>query len=406
MAALALCLAACNTETMKVTDLKAIPDAAYAKGVSAPFCGTIQDVLVVAGGANFPDKSLLDGGAKRVYADIWAKAPHGRKWVHAGVLPDSTAYGATFAVDSALVLAGGNVCGVTTDKVYELRLSYGKAVLRTLPQLPVPMEQCGWTRDGENLYLVGGVGTTGVYTCRIGIYEWSKIADLPEPLVQPVAFASAGKLYVWGGFNPETLEVSDRGIVMDLTVIPSGAKDSLWKAAPVIPDGGTFVGATGATLPDGRLVVVGGVNRAIFARALHNTPEDRIPYLSKEPAEYQFRQDVFAFDPAVTEDAIGKGAVSEGVAGKTDTISTGSASGGAAGNADTIGTGAASGDAAGSVATSGAWTRLGSVPACALAGPGVAVRPAASAPGHGSIYVAGGELKPGVRSPRIFSLTW
>ena len=406
MAALALCLVACNTETMKTTDLKAIPDAAYAKGVSAPFCGAIQDVLVVAGGANFPDKSLLEGGAKRVYADIWAKAPHGRKWVHAGVLPDSTAYGATFAVDSVLVLAGGNVCGVTTDKVYELRLSYGKAVLRTLPQLPVPMEQCGWTRDGENLYLVGGVGTTGVYACKIGTYEWSKIADLPEPLVQPVAFASVGKLYVWGGFNPETLEVSDRGIVMDLTVIPSGAKDSLWKAAPAIPDGGTFVGATGATLPNGRLVVVGGVNRAIFARALHNTPEDRIPYLSKEPAEYQFRQDVFAFDPAVTEDAIGTGTVSGGAAGNADTIGTGAVSESVAGNADTIGTGAASGDAAGSVATSGAWTRLGTVPACALAGPGVAVRPAASAPGHGSIYVAGGELKPGVRSPRIFSLTW
>jgi len=357
MAALALCLAACNTETMKVTDLKAIPDAAYAKGVSAPFCGAIQDVLVVAGGANFPDKSLLDGGAKRVYADIWAKAPHGRKWVHAGVLPDSTAYGATFAVDSALVLAGGNVCGVTTDKVYELRLSYGKAVLRTLPQLPVPMEQCGWTRDGENLYLVGGVGTTGVYACKIGTYVWSKIADLPEPLVQPVAYASGGKLYVWGGFNPETLDVSDRGIVMDLTVISSGAEGgvekSVWTEAPAIPDGGTFVGATGATLPDGRLVVVGGVNRAIFARALHNTPEDRIPYLSKEPAEYQFRQDVFAFDPAA-----------------------------------------------------GAWTCLGTVPACALAGPGVAVRPAASASGHDALYVAGGELKPGVRSPRIFSLSW
>ena len=378
MAALALCLVACNTETMKTTDLKAIPDVAYAKGVSAPFCGAIQDVLVVAGGANFPDKSLLEGGAKRVYADIWAKAPHGRKWVHAGVLPDSTAYGATFAVDNALVLAGGNVCGVTTDKVYELRLSYGKAVLRTLPQLPVPMEQCGWTRDGENLYLVGGVGTTGVYTCKIGTYVWSKIADLPEPLVQPVAYASGGKLYVWGGFNPETLDVSDRGIVMDLTVISSGAEGgvekSVWAEAPAIPDGGTFVGATGATLPDGRLVVVGGVNRAIFARALHNTPEDRIPYLSKEPAEYQFRQDVFAFDPAATEDTIGTGTVSDGVTG--------------------------------SATSSGAWTCLGSVPACALAGPGVAVRPATSASGHGALYVAGGELKPGVRSPRIFSLAW
>ena len=337
---LAAGLVACHTETMKVTELKAIPDAAYAKGVSAPFCGVVGDALVVAGGANFPDKSLLEGGAKRVYADIWAHS--GGEWTHAGVLPDSTAYGATFVVDGALVLAGGNVCGVTTDRVYELTLQDGAAVLRALPPLPEPMEQCGWTRDGDRLYLVGGVGTTGVYACTIGEYVWARLADLPEPLVQPVAFASGGHLYVWGGFNPETLEVSDKGLV-----ISSEVKNSPWHEAPSIPDGGTFVGATGAPLPDGRLAVVGGVNRAIFARALHNTPEDRIPYLSKEPAEYQFRQAVYAFDPA-----------------------------------------------------SGAWTLLGIDPACALAGPGVAVRP------DGGLYVAGGELKPGVRSPKLFTLAW
>ena len=126
-----------------------------------------------------------------------------------------------------------------------------------------------------------------------------------------------------------------------------GVEESEWSAAAPIPDGGTFVGATGATLPDGRLAVVGGVNRAIFARALHNTPEDRIPYLSKEPAEYQFRKDVYAFDPA------------------TET-----------------------------------WSLLSTDPACALAGLGVA------AFGANALYVAGGELKPGVRSPRIFTLHW
>ena len=338
----ALCLVACKTGTMTVDTLPGIPEAAYAKGVSAPFCGVVGDVLVVAGGANFPDKSLLEGGAKRVYADVWALSAG--EWTHAGVLPDSTAYGAAFPVDEALILAGGNVCGEPTDKVYELRLQGGRAVVRSLPPLPEPMEQCGWTRDGDRLYLVGGVGTTGVYVCTIGDYHWTRLANLPEPLVQPVAYASGGNLYVWGGYNPETLEVSDKGLALSLPVIPS---ESPWRETAPIPDGGTFVGATGVTLPDGRLAVVGGVNRAIFARALHNTPEDRIPYLSKEPAEYRFRQTVYAFDPATER-----------------------------------------------------WALLGSDPACALAGPGVSVRP------DGGLYVAGGELKPGVRSPQLFTLFW
>ena len=334
MAAGILLAASCTSmNTLKTTQLPPIPDAAYAKGVSAPFCGVIGSTLVVAGGANFPDKSLLEGGAKRVYADIWAF--DGRQWTRAGALPDSTAYGATFPVADGLVVAGGNVCGAATDKVYKVQLADGKAVVSPLPPLPVPMEQCGWTKAGETLFLAG---QAGVFSCKEGEYLWQKMADIPEPLVQPVAFAAGGKLFLWGGFNPETLLAPDTGHCLDLETLQ-------WGSAPAIPDGGTFVGAAGATLPDGRLVVVGGVNRAIFERALRNTPEDRIPYLSKEPAEYQFRREVFAFDSRALR-----------------------------------------------------WESLGSCPEVALAGPGVA--PALQE----GVFVAGGELKPGVRSPLIFKL--
>lgn len=332
---LTACIVSCQPAPMKVQELPAIPDPAYAKGVSAPFCGVAGEVLFVAGGANFPDKPLLEGGAKKVYADIWAWR---QGWVHAGVLPDSTAYGATFQVDDALILAGGNDGRRSLDTVYELSWQEGGACLRPLPPLPVPMEQAGWTRCGNRLYLAGGVGTTGVYTCNTGEYAWTKLTDLPMPLVQPVLFASGERLYVWGGFHPETLELPQQAWVWD---------GRQWTEGPGFPDGGTFVGATGVSLPDGRLAVVGGVDRAIFARALHNTPEDRIPYLSQEPAAYRFRRTVYLFDP--------------------DTES---------------------------------WSRAAEEPFCALAGPGVAVN------GKQSLYVAGGEIKPGVRSPRIFSLNW
>ncbi len=327
-AASVLLAASCKQSTM--IELKPIPDAAYAKGVSAPFCGTIQGVPVVAGGANFPDKPLLEGGAKRVYQDIWTY--QGEAWVRAGLLPDSTAYGATFQLPNALVLAGGNVCGETTDKVYLLSLEAGKAVLETLPSLPLPMEQYGWTQEADKLYLAG---TEGVFCCTVGDFHWEKMADVPQPLVQPVLYAREGVIFLWGGFNPQTLAVSGQGWCLE---------DGQWKEAPAVPDGGTFVGAAGATLPDGRLAVVGGVNREIFAKALHNGPEERIPYLSQEPAWYRFRQAVYLFD------------------GK-------------------------------------AWQQAAAHPFCALAGPGVAAY-------KEGVLIAGGECKPGVRSPRIFCIKW
>ena len=340
LAAGALLLAgACNSTPMKTTLLPEIPDAAYAKGVSAPFCGVLGSAPVVAGGANFPDKSLLEGGAKKVYRDIWLLEDGA--WRHAGLLPDSTAYGATFQLADRLVLAGGNAAGVTTDKVFAVRREGAGVSLAALPSLPVPVEQAGWTAADGRLYLAGGQSGADpnlkVYACSTEDFTWSEIAELPVALVQPVAYARDGKLFVWGGFDPAAAEAFRTGWCLDLA---SGQ----WSAAPEIPDGGTFVGATGATLPDGRLIVAGGVNIDIFNRALHNTPEDRIPYLSKEPAEYKFRKEVYVFD------------------GET-------------------------------------WTQVGASEDMALAGPGVAAC-------GGKVYVAGGELKPGVRSPKLLELTF
>lgn len=330
-AACLLLLAGCFNRTMiKTNTLPPIPDAAYAKGVSAPFCGIIGNTLFVAGGANFPEKSLLEGGPKRVYRDVWAFRDG--EWSHAGLLPDSTAYGATFNLGDRLLLAGGNVCGKTSAQLFELKAD---GSITAAGELPFPVEQAGAAQDGEKLFLVGGTSGAPVLSCSGG--EWKQIATLPQPLVQPVAFARNGKLFVWGGFNPETLLAPSEGLCLDLETLQ-------WTEAPAIPDGGTFVGATGHTLPDGRLIVVGGVNKAIFERALRNTPEDRIPYLSQDPSWYKFRQAVYIFD----------------------------------------------GDG---------WKCLGEAPVAALAGPGVA------AAGK-DVYVTGGELKPGVRSPRTFTFNY
>lgn len=328
VAGLLLAFSCTSMNTLKTSELPPIPDAAYAKGVSAPFCGYIGETLMVAGGANFPDKPLLEGGAKKVYADMWAF--DGAQWQHAGCMKDSVAYGATFQLEDALVLAGGNVNGITTDKVYKVQLAGGKALLTELPSLPVPMEQYGWSQCGESLYLAG---TEGVFCCRIGEWAWTRLCALPESLVQPVAYATEKGLFLWGGFNPETLQAPSAGHFLNLETLQ-------WEGAPDIPDGGSFVGASGTTLPDGRLIVVGGVNRAIFERALRNTPADRIPYLSREPEEYKFRKCIWLFDGQC-------------------------------------------------------WTGLGEVPETALAGAGVAAT-------SSGLLVTGGELKPGVRSPKTF----
>lgn len=337
LAILALCaglLTGCRQRTViEVSELPAIPGDAYAKGVSAPFCGTIGETFVVAGGANFPDKPLVEGGSKKLYDEIWTLA--GDQWSLAGHLPAPVAYGATFDVRDGLVLAGGSVDGVPSEKVYLLSLEGGKASLRKLPSLPVGVAEAGAASFGDRLYLVGGVGSEHIYSCQIGEYVWEQAYSLPIPLIQPVAFAAEDALYFWGGYDPVTRRALSDGWCL------RGGK---FEQVAGVPDGGTFVGSTGVVLPDGRFAVIGGVNREIFTRALHLTDDERTEYLSKEPGEYRFRRDVYVFS-----------------------------------------------------AETALWQLIGTVPECALAGAGAAVY-------EGKVTVAGGEIKPGVRTPRIFYL--
>src|SRR5258706_11279560 len=65
-----------RAETMSLSweALPALPPAggqAKQPGVASPFVGVHGDSLVVAGGANFPEKMPWDGGAKVWWDDIW-----------------------------------------------------------------------------------------------------------------------------------------------------------------------------------------------------------------------------------------------------------------------------------------------------------------------------------------------
>ena len=326
-------------ESFRIQSLPEIQATGYEKGVSAPYTGVVGKQWVVAGGANFPDKPLLEGGAKKVYSDIWMYSAE-RDWDRIGEMPDAAAYGASFSLPEGMLLCGGSVAGKPSASVHLLKVKKGKAQLQILPALPDGIAEAGWSTDGKTLYIAGGVTASGasdaVYGCRKGKWAWQRVATLPVPLVQPILFAAPGKIYVWGGYNPETLEVICNGWCLDTAT-------GVWREAPGAPDNGTFIGASAVTLKDGRLLVAGGVDAKIFQKALRQGSEDKIPYLSQPPAAYRFRDSVWIFDPSGEE-----------------------------------------------------WNREGAWGRTALAGAGLAVS-------GDKVLVAGGEIKPGVRSPYIFT---
>src|SRR5688572_828371 len=82
----------CAGDGLKWKQLPPLPEP---PGVAGAFAGVAQNALLVAGGANFPDKMPWEGGKKVWHDRIWLLDGPGGKWREVGKLSRSLAYGVT-----------------------------------------------------------------------------------------------------------------------------------------------------------------------------------------------------------------------------------------------------------------------------------------------------------------------
>lgn len=272
----------------------------YGKGVSAAAAGDISGRLVVAGGANFPDTPAAEGGRKHFYDDIMVL--DSGAWLRAGTLPAPTAYAAVYPLSERIIIAGGANEAGSLAEVYSLTVDEAHdgqsgifASVHSMPSLPVPIEQAAAARNGDMLYLAGGlsdgVPSVTLYALNLACDGgWEAVAEMPEPFVQPVAAAYGGTVYIWGGFDPARRITADYGYAYDTA-------KGVWRRIEGHPDGGTMTGATAVQDADGRMFVTGGVDKRIFDSALNMPAEQSADYLSQPAEYYRFRRTTAVFDP-------------------------------------------------------------------------------------------------------------
>ena len=322
----------------------------FDKGVSACYCGVINGYLYIAGGCNFPDKPVAEGGKKRFYKAIYAAKLNAEgdrlEWKTVGQMPQPAAYGVSVTYENSLILVGGNneTGGLTT--AIRLRPTATGMQQEALPSLPHALDNMAGALVGHILYVAGG-NCEGVATQQVWSLDlkntakegWKEEPSIPGiARVQPIAAALAGDLLgVWGGFAPKT---DSKAAQLAMNGASYNAGCGTWTALPVPTDAlGEEVftgGATAITTPQKGVVVVGGVNKDVFLAAINKLPEG---YLLHEPEWYRFNSRVLCY-------------------------------------------------------RDGTWTQLLQHPSVARAG-------CALAYWDGWVYVVGGELKPGIRTPEI-----
>lgn len=246
-------------------------------GLSGQYAGQIGERLFVAGGCNFPDKPLTEGGRKAFHDEIWALGDKG--WDLMGTLPEPSAYGAYLCSGDGILIMGGANANGSLDKVLLLSAENG---VEELDPLPKPLEQAAWYDDGKSIFLAGGLsnGEASLDILEYGDGNWSVIGTLPRPIVQGVATMSGDTLFIWGGFDPSANEAVTGACALNL-------KTGEWSFRETDI---TFVGA--APL-DG--YAIGGCDPEIFTNALGLSGEELHDYRIQAPEYYRFRGELLQF---------------------------------------------------------------------------------------------------------------
>ncbi|MDO4214974.1 MAG: cyclically-permuted mutarotase family protein [Bacteroidales bacterium] len=282
-------------------------DTCFNKGVSAAYCGIVNEQLLIAGGCNFPHIPAAEGGEKVYYDYIWT-APLNQgtspEWTLAGRLPQPAAYGITLPYNGGLICIGGMTSGGQTLRdVFFLNLKDDEIQVDPLPALPVAIDNAYGSMADQKVYVVGGNAdgkpSNTVYTLDLTDEQASWVAETQwpgVPRVQPVCAIAGENLYVYGGYTPKT---EDTPASMPVNGFKYNLKTQAWSEleAPTAPDGNVIALAGGAavTAPDGKQInCIGGVNQDIFPRALNG--ELTGPAYMSHPAEwYRFNRYILAF---------------------------------------------------------------------------------------------------------------
>ena len=174
-----------------------LPPLPNPEGVAGPFVGVHNDALIIAGGANFPDKPRWETD-KVWHASIYVLEQNGKsyEWHEADPLPKSIAYGAAVSTPDGVLCMGGSDGKDTFSEVFLMQWDPSAKTITYTPYPSLP-KQCAFTSaallDGK-VYLAGGMSGSELTTAMNNFwmldlaqkdspaeFQWQELPAWPGP---------------------------------------------------------------------------------------------------------------------------------------------------------------------------------------------------------------------------------
>lgn len=267
-----------------VTALAPLPDV---HGFAGMFAGVSGGALLCAGGANFPEKPLVQGGEKTWSDRVFLlPTPHG-SWREAGRLPRSNGYGVSATWRDTVVIVGGGNAQVNFRTAALMRWDGARLSFTALPDLPVPVANSCGAVVGDILYVASGQETPAATSTLNRCFALNlAVADctwreIPWPAGAPgrilaVAAAHDGWFYLFSGADlfPNAQGQPERHYLTDAWRYRS---DTGWQRLADLPHSVAAAPSPAMNADDTHLVIVGGVSPEFLATLPKNAPHPGFP---------------------------------------------------------------------------------------------------------------------------------
>ena len=224
MPAVAQSQKAISIEWKTIAELPPFHNQSKSIGVAGPVVGVINNKLIVAGGANFPDKMPWQGGKKAYYNNIVIFKKEKGQVLQEAIAPSlvsNIAYAANCITPFGIVFAGGeNELGLS-EKVYILKWDEtSNSILQSiLPDLPVKTTNGSLVSIENIIYFIGGetLENTSNQFFSLNLIKinegWTKLPIIPKPLSNTVVLAQylngQKQIFVIGGRAKQNNGISE-----------------------------------------------------------------------------------------------------------------------------------------------------------------------------------------------------
>lgn len=242
-------------------------------GVAGPVTGILQNHLVVAGGANFPEAMPWKGGAKKYHNTIFVYKESEGKWMlyqQHQTLQASVAYAAVCNTPDGILYAGGENAEGISNKTWFLQWNQQqqKVLIKSYPDLPVPLTNSSAVCINNRVYLLGGetgnATSMAFYFLDLAQMEkgWQSLGNIPQPLSHLVLTSinntNTTALYIMGGRQKNPSGVSS----FSNKTYRYHIQNNSWETLADMPY--SLSAGTGVGLKNDQIVLFGGDRGIVF----------------------------------------------------------------------------------------------------------------------------------------------